>query len=499
MEPRLAGKYLCAVRARALSHNCPDGERVVSDMTTLREVECGEGANSLTWTWNRSALDQDAAEKRSIVELWRTLGDAATTLYRVGEVNPASEFFYLGEGATQLNYTDVISDTTLSDPDTPAVPVVTADGRPSAFAHGLPPSFMRIARWYQDRVWYAGDETRSLPNTLYFSEVLKPESVPAENQLTLQNFGRNADAITALIPMDASLYVVQTSNIHRVVVTGHPLDGAISTPVAQRGAFNDRCWDMLDGVAYIADRFGLYAFNGSTADPLSEPITPLWTQTIGRGSDFHFVKIDMLRKLVRVYANDSTQTTPTIALCYSLVTKAWWTERYAHPIGCAAQTPSGPPTMLAGGRNAIYGLDVGDTDAGTPIGFSMKTGSLPLNAEPRRGLRLTYTPTATTQAVNVNFHYNAEGQPRPAAVTVDTGSGFQMTAGSPDYAVDAAASASKLGPSTGHAQVYLAGRQDDKSVGADRDLAVTVKGTLATAPASAGSLTIHRIEIEGVG
>lgn len=379
------------------------------------------------------------------------------------------------------------------------LPILTADGFPSASRFGVPPSQMAVVCMWQDRAWYTVDTTGAEPNAIYFSEVDEPESVPEAYQLLIQQNGREPDRITGLIPFDSSLYVGQSRNLLRLTVAGHPLDTASVTPVAQRGLLNDRCWDTADGVAYIADDSGLYAFTGNSVEPLSDPVSSYWTDPLidFSKSAWFFVRADASANIVRFFyvAAGSAATYPDRAICYSTTTKAWWTEEYADEVACAVTVRrSGRQRISLGGASKLYEFESGTSDAGQPIAYSMRTGNLPLNAKDRRGLRLTYTPLSVAGTLGVRVLYNGSTTPVSFAVDSDQGTGFVTVAGSTEASLDLSSSRSSLANSNGYAQLWLSGRMDDKSAGGDRHVAIELAGTHAGA-----SVTVHRMDIEGAG
>lgn len=381
-----------------------------------------------------------------------------------------------------------------------SLPILTDEGYPSAERFGVPPSDMAVMCFYQDRAWYAVSDTR--PNTLCFSEVDEPESVPPAYEVNLQQSGSGGDRITGLFVMDGSLYVAQGRGMYRLLVAGNPLESASSTAVAQRGAFSQRCIDICDGIAYLADSFGVYAFDGARVEPLSDAVANFWSDPIidFSGSRWFSVLVDPQDRVVRFYHKQvgDSATYPTRSLCYSLVTKAWWTESYAHQVGAPFIAVSGGrERQMSGsavGGSASITLPGGLTDAGSAVAYDIKTGNFPLNAEPRRGVRLTYTPTTGSHPLGVACFYNGATEARKNAIATDVGTGVVSVQGGTQAAVELNVSRSSLGLSNGVAQVVMVGRLDDKSAGGDRDMAVELSGVQQATKA-----IIHRMIIEGAG
>lgn len=484
LAPRLAGKYLCGIRlVRA------DG--TPGNFCELKTVDCGEKASSIVWGLTGVTLADAAPNSISKVELWRTAGDEATSLYKVTAFT---------SGVTPTSYTDPMSDGDLTDPDRTgydAIRILTEDGLTNAYRFGVPPASMSVVTMFQDRAWYAVDTSGSQPNTLYFSEIDEPESVAADAQVILQTNGRDSDSITGLMPFDGVLYVGQKRNIVRLVVDGSPYTGASATPVAQRGLLNDRCWDRFEDVAYIADSAGLYAFKGSGAEPLSDPVGDYWDKPLidFAKSTWFFLQVNHAERVVRFYfvPVGSNATYPNTALCFSLITKAWWIESYAQELSAKVTVEqSGRQAHCVGGEGHLYRTSSGHLDGSSPIPYSLKTGNFPVNNDPKRNLRLTYTPANST--ISARVYYNNSSSPRVNAVATNRGDGFVTTTGSSEATLNMAPDRSALGTATGFAQLSLSGRAEDRSAGSDRAIAAELAGIRgSTAP------VIHGLEIEGAG
>lgn len=499
MQPRLAGRYLLGWRFIAA-----DG--TAGDLCPLRTLDCGERASSIQWNLTGISLADGSPSRVSRLELWRTTADQAITLYRVASLTAAqvaalSPSFLFTEGMVDAELSDPERNTTINGAESryQELPILTDEGLPNAYRFGIPPSSMSVVTLFADRAWYAVDRTGAEPNTLYFSGVQEYDSVPAENQLILQNVGREADVITGLMPMAGVLYVGQRRTLVRVTVGDQPLLTSSAVPVAQRGMLNDRCWDQFDGLAFIADSMGLYAFDGSGADPVSDPVSTFWSApTIDFAkSAWFFVRVDQTERVVRFYFSAVGQTGdfPKSALCFSLTTKAWWLEEYAVAVSCGVRAQrSGKQAELVGADGRLMQANTGLTDDGTPIPYVMRTGSMPINKDPKRGVRVLYTPTASSHNLHARLYYNTDQSPRPNAIASDRGTGFVTTTGGTQASLDMAAARSPLGTASGFAQFSLAGRIDDRSAGADRHVAVELAGEQ-----SATSPVLHRLEVEGVG
>ena len=503
VQPRLSGNFLAGIRFVAA-----DG--TPGNLCPLVELDASDRASSFVWNLAGLYATDSSPNRIAKVELWRTTSDQAITLYRVAELTQGQI-----DALTDGKFIDTITDAELANPgrneqyssapltdiasEYGELPILTPDGQPNAFRFGLPPSAMSVVTLFQDRAWYAVDSSAAEPNAIYFSGVDELDSVPAENQLVIQNSGRESEAITGLMPMDGSLYVGQLQNLVRLTTGSDPLTSSSAVPAAQRGMLNDRCWDQFEGVAYIADSLGVYAFTGSSADPLSDPVADFWTAPSidFTKSKWFFLRANHKERVVRLYYSrvGDASDYPKAAICYSLTTKSWWEERYAQAVSCGVRSLNvGQNRELLGSTSRMLVSGSGNSDAGSEIAYSMRTGNFPLNKDPKRGLRLTYSPTSGSHLLNVQLFYNNSNTARPNAVATDRGTGVTTTTGGTAALLDMSATRSPLGDATGFAQVQLAGRISDESAGADRHISLRLAGSQSSSRA-----VIHGLSVEGAG
>lgn len=352
-RPHLRGTYQCYLR---YVDDIPEsrGGPFPSNLSPVAEVDCGEGATSLTWN-----VPMPAGRGKKI-ELWRSTSNQALTLYRVATVTG--------------QYLDDLTDDELRDTDRDgyaAMPVVLPNGEINAMRFTPPPSDKSAVVRFQDRHWYAVDTGGEEPNSLYFSEVDEPESVPNVNELVLQENARDADSIKALIPYGSTLLVMQGRHAYSLTFSQQPLLDAQVTPIGYRGCLNQRCWEIHDGVCYVMDQYGIYTVTttGQIA-PISDPIENLFKQEIDFSSSrWHFVTVDPASQVLRAFIafkDDSSQGYPTAALCYSLDSETWWIERYASRITCGTNVRMSNADFrcVYGGTHGCYLLDEGPSDIG---------------------------------------------------------------------------------------------------------------------------------------
>lgn len=510
MKPALCGKYWCAYRyidGTPESRNGP----IPSNLSPITEVEITSPAGSLTWSVTSSANGRVTG-----VELWRTTADQALVMYRVGR------FAQLSSGL------DAVGDNELIDPSRTiggekvfgVMPIVLPNGAVNAYRFTPPPQNKAVVVMFQDRAWYgvdnasrvfsgtpgAGVDPPDERNTLYFSEIGEPESVPETNQLVLQNNIRSEDSITALMPFGGGMVIFQNRHAYRMTYSSQPIQDASVQLLCQRGCLNQRCWDVHDGVAYVVDGIGMYALEGGSAVSLSDVVEPLWSSgTINLASStWFFVRVDPVTRIVRFFYNESG-TYPDRALCYHPVTKAWWVEQFAQRISSSECVSTGGRyrAVVSGESGGVMVLDSGAQDitaagGSQTIACSYRSGNFALSADGNsRSVRVLYKPDTpgdgATSYLTLGLHYNNSSTARPNAVATSRGTGFTTDAAQ-NAVLDMSKTRSQLGDATGYAVASFAGRVDDKSAGGDRHLAIA----LSTTRTGTNPAVLYGAAIEGV-
>ena len=353
-RPHLRGLYQCYVR---YTDDTPEdrGGPVPSNLSEVNELDAGEAATSVTWSWVGTTNP-----RVTHTELWRSTSGQATTLYRVARV----------AGAVANTFVDDLTDEELRDPDREgyaALPILLPNGELNAMRFVPPPDDKDVVVKFQDRMWYGVDG--ELPNAIYYSETGEPESVPEENEVIIQQNDRDSDRLRAMIPFGQTLFLAQERHLFSLTFSQIPLlDGQVS-PVAFRGCINQRCWQIHEGYCYAADHYGVYRFNlGGQVEDLSEQIFDEFEDGIDFGNvTWNFMSIDFSSKTMRLFVahvDDGVSTVPTRALCYDIGSQTWWWEKYPQPITASTQA-----TLVDGTFRTVYGcksglaiLDYGATD-----------------------------------------------------------------------------------------------------------------------------------------
>lgn len=355
-RPHLRGEYDCYYRYVDDTEE-ERGGPIPSNLSPVRTISIDTGAGAVLW----SNLSSNAPTRATKVELWRTTSFQSTTVYRVAIVNLNS------------TYTDSFTDSELTDPDRTgyaAMPILKPNGELNAYRFAVPPSTKSVVVSFQDRMWYAVDTSGTEPNSLYYSEMDEPESVPDVNEIVVQENVRDTDAVTALVPFGAALMVMQRRHVYRVTFAKQPIIDAAVNLAGYRGCLNQRCWDLHDGMAYVLDQFGVYSMGpGGDINPISEGISNYFRHYVDyTHAEWFSVRFDARAQVLRVFLTlkgDGDSVAPVRVLCFSPVLQAWWEERYPRPVTAAAgiTLANGQYRVLyASSKAAVYALDEGWVD-----------------------------------------------------------------------------------------------------------------------------------------
>lgn len=484
----ILGRYKCCFRYLDDTPTTRSGP-VPSSISDFEVAEVEVESNTLTWSWSNA----DAEARAHRVELWRTTADQELVLYRVAILDKV-------DGVIPSSYVDTLSDDDLLDPsrqDFGIMPIVLPNGQINAKRFTPPPEKCAVACVFQDRAWYTVDTTRASPNSLWYSEIDEPESVPEFNEIVLQENANDSDAIVGIIPFGAALLVLQHRHLYKLQYVAQPIIDASIMLVAYRGLLNNRCVDVYDGVAFAADAYGIYAFDGQGQESLSVPVDNYWRDGIIDFSkaDVCHLRVNPLERVVRFYyckAGDGQY--PTRALCYCISTKAWWEETYSdiHTAAVPVLMAGGARTLTAGAGGFMKQARGALDDGASSLPWELRTGNLSLVTERSRSVGVVYSPSANELQVRV--HYNGSTAPRPNAIAADRGDGFVVTQGSTSAVLNMAGDRSALGAAPGFARAHFSGRVDDRSAGGDRHAAIAIAGQKSGTDA----VTIHGISVEGV-
>ena len=216
---------------------------------------------------------------------------------------------------------------------------------------------------------YAGPSSPYLPYAIqpptgerrlvYYTEAGQPESWPATNALSLQEDG---DDITGLMAKGSFLFIIERRHIYRFTFQADPaIDGYVFLS-GNRGCINQRCWALVDNVAYMLDEAGVHAYDGGQSEPLSIPIQDIFENDSNtrRGyrinwsaSDYFHCAYYPGQEVVRWFVALSGHYLPQHALCFDIRQKRWWMEEWTVPVGSSSLA------RLVGQPKLFLGLDAG--------------------------------------------------------------------------------------------------------------------------------------------
>lgn len=180
--------------------------------------------------------------------------------------------------------------------------------------------------------------------TLYFSELDDAESWNVLNGLTLTRDEQDGE-LTGICPLVTSMLVLFENRSSKLTFRASPLlssspefggDGRV-VPAAYRGCVNNRCCIKAGGLAYILDNKGIWTYDDSTVNDLSDPIAPMfhaghqWSIYWAAKESFHAV-FDSLNNTVKFFVVIGDGQLPKHAICYNVDRRRFWLESYPWPI-----------------------------------------------------------------------------------------------------------------------------------------------------------------------
>jgi hypothetical protein len=428
-RPHLRGKYQCYYRF-VDGTPAANGGPLVSVLSPVKEADAGNGTDKLTWTI--PAVPLPANDPAVGIEIWRSTGDQALTLYKVATVT---------SGAT--TFVDDLTDDELRDPDRSgyaAMPIVLPNGELNAMRFVPPPTDKSAVVLFQDRYWYAVDTGGNQPNTILYSEVDEPDSVPAINEVIVQQSSGDNDSIRAIIPFGSTLLLMQSRHVFSLMFAKNPVLDAQITPVGYRGALNQRCWDIHEGVCYVMDRYGIYAIDPSgQIESLTDGIANMFRDDIDMAkTTWNFVTVDPRTRTLKafvVFSSDLNSAStapyfPTRALCYCIPTKSWHIETFPQRLTGATRlalnaTGDGDFRSVYAGRMGAYAMDVGGADVGYGAVISVSLA----NRGTGYGSDTKVSISSSSAGCGAEFQPSINGKGEITAIWI-TNPGFGYSAGS---------------------------------------------------------------------
>ena len=302
-----------------------------SDLSPIKDVDAGPNAerpHSSLMEWSLPGVSPP--ERADMVELWRTSADQSLVFYRL------EAYGVPNDDGIEIVGEDTLTDEELFNPDRPnyaAMPIVLPNGNVNAYRFGKPRDDMAVGVAFQDRLWMGVSTSGDDPNTLFYSEFDEFESLPDVNELPIQNNQKNTDVLTALVPFGSMLLAMQHTHTYAVAYNTDPAVDATIQMMSHRGCLHQRCWDLHENILYSADESGIYSMsrNGEVQD-ISLPIRDYFVSELIDFSkrETFFLQADPRTHILRFFCclKSNPTDTPSVALCFDIQAKSWWTESY---------------------------------------------------------------------------------------------------------------------------------------------------------------------------
>jgi hypothetical protein len=190
------------------------------------------------------------------------------------------------------------------------------------------------------------------------------------NELPIQQNQKSTDVLTALVPFGSMLLAMQHTHTYAVSYNTDPAIDASIQMMSHRGCLHQRCWDIHENVLYSADESGIYSMsrNGEVQD-ISLPVRDYFVSELLDFSkrETFFLQADPRTHILRFFCSlkSNSTDTPSIALCYDIQARTWWTESYPNSITAACTGRPGDArinTILLGAVDGnLYEIE-GDSD-----------------------------------------------------------------------------------------------------------------------------------------
>ncbi|MDE2101386.1 MAG: hypothetical protein KGL39_29330, partial [Patescibacteria group bacterium] len=245
-------------------------------------------------------------------------------------------------------------------------------------------------------------------NRVYFSASNEPESVPPTNLLRIQHDQNVDDEIVGAMPFNGALYVLKQNHVYSLTYATDPLDNVAIHCVAYRGALNNNCCALAEGVMFLMDEWGAYAFDGNNITKIGDPIQNYWRDSLidFTRSKWFYVKATPQDQTVRFFVCFPGFCYPAHAFAYNYRLGTWSLEKYFKQAPTAAYLNfDGQSRLLLGTTGEVfYQVGEGTLDGTQGVGTIRGTAT-----------------TGTTSAVLFCATTSWPADTAFAAVTIDSG------------------------------------------------------------------------------
>lgn len=212
------------------------------------------------------------------------------------------------------------------------------------------------------------DEER---NKVYVSYAGEPESIHALDAAVLSADFASTDDMTGMFSFGGIVWIGTHRNLYRWVYGSHPLkDGAIYH-TENRGLLNPRCMARIENTLGIMDRSGIYLFDGGAANPISEPISDIFSpevpgdiKIIWTRHEWFFAVPSPQDQSFKFFVCLDGSRYPRHSLTYHYRIQAWTIEEYPYEVSsaCVIPSPVAHRVLLGGPYENLYLTGEGSQD-----------------------------------------------------------------------------------------------------------------------------------------
>lgn len=188
-----------------------------------------------------------------------------------------------------------------------------------------------------------------------YSEADKPESWDTTS-LIKPTPDPGSGSMVGLMSLGLNLNILFEHRIYSLAYVANPLKDGHVRRTAWRGCLNQRCFQVVDEIAYVMDQEGVYMFDGQSVTDISGQIQPLFGGTgVWSLNKLTFEHAHSVRnpeeKTIRWFVCLGGFRYPKHALCYQYEHQRWWIEEYEHPV------PASAAGRIDNRRRHLLGMD----------------------------------------------------------------------------------------------------------------------------------------------
>jgi len=208
----------------------------------------------------------------------------------------------------------------------------------------------------------------SVSNDIWVSRPNYPESFIVESRLSGPS-SEHAGEITGAIGYGNSVLVFTERASFKILWDRGPtVDAGIFPVAAGRGAIGQRVIQQVEGVVYVMDRLGIYAFNGTQeVEHLSRAVEDVFQDQIdfalaAKFSSVYMPKLRAIRWYVQFLEDELLY--PQRYLQLDLDTQTWGTGKHQQGVADVALVPTedGLAPIMSDDQGHVWFLDRGNSD-----------------------------------------------------------------------------------------------------------------------------------------